>query len=206
MAVATSWKSYGLSQPKGSLPIGPAVLLVHMASVWVPFTSESKEAIAHYPEILKEMNLGLRDCGRKLASYLRRREKARLEERRRSIFHLYIGELAQSLSNLTGYNKGRIQKSLTLRANEHSGGDLIAEQAGITAGDDVEDEELEEAEAPKAKAKTKASKAKAAPKKAKAAPKKKAKAVPKKAKAAPKKKAKAGSKKATPAKKKRSKR
>ena len=38
-------------------------VLVHIASVWVPFTSESKEAIASYPEILKEMRLGLQECG-----------------------------------------------------------------------------------------------------------------------------------------------
>src|SRR3989344_1372100 len=53
--ISTAWRNYGLSQSKGALPIGPVVLLVHIASVWVPFTSESKEAIAHYPEIVKEI-------------------------------------------------------------------------------------------------------------------------------------------------------
>lgn len=209
----TSWKSYGLSQPRGSLPIGPAVLLVHMASVWVPFTSESKEAIAHYPEILKEMNLGLRDCGRKLASYLRRREKARLEERRRSIFHLYIGELAQSLSNLTGYNKDRIQKSLTLRANEHAGAELIADQAGITAGDENDDDnmgDMEQAELESGEESTEETSPRAAKKAVakKKAPAKKAKAV--QAKAVAKKKAakpqKATKAKVAPSKKKKTKR
>ena len=33
------------------------VILVHLASVWVPFTSESKEAVARYPEILREIKL-----------------------------------------------------------------------------------------------------------------------------------------------------
>ena len=41
-----SWKNYGLTQGRGSLPSGPLVIMIHMASVWVPFTSESKEAIA----------------------------------------------------------------------------------------------------------------------------------------------------------------
>jgi DNA topoisomerase-6 subunit B len=59
--IDTNWRSYGLTQPRGSLPQGPMVLLVHMASVWVPFTSESKEAVAHYPEILKEMQLALQE-------------------------------------------------------------------------------------------------------------------------------------------------
>jgi DNA topoisomerase VI B subunit len=47
----TGWRNYNLSQPRGSVPIGPLVIMIHMASVWVPFTSESKEAIADYDEI-----------------------------------------------------------------------------------------------------------------------------------------------------------
>ena len=47
--------------------------MVHIASVWVPFTSESKEAIASYPEIQKEIRLGLQTVGRKLGMYLNRR-------------------------------------------------------------------------------------------------------------------------------------
>src|SRR5690606_13694308 len=37
--VRTDWKNYELAQPKGALPVGPMALLVHIASVWVPFTS-----------------------------------------------------------------------------------------------------------------------------------------------------------------------
>ncbi|HEX2972955.1 MAG TPA: DNA topoisomerase VI subunit B, partial [Tepidisphaeraceae bacterium] len=48
--VDTKWRNYGVSQPRSGMPEGPLVILVHMASVWVPFTSESKEAIADYDE------------------------------------------------------------------------------------------------------------------------------------------------------------
>ena len=58
----TNWKNYGLSQSKGALPAGPMMLMVHIASVWVPFTSESKEAVAHYPEIIKEIKLRFRNA------------------------------------------------------------------------------------------------------------------------------------------------
>ena len=64
--MGTNWRSYGLSQSRGSLPSGPVTLMVHMASVWVPFTSESKEAVASYPEIQKELRLALQAVGRKL--------------------------------------------------------------------------------------------------------------------------------------------
>jgi DNA topoisomerase-6 subunit B len=120
-AVDTNWRAYGLTQPRGSLPQGPMVLLVHVASVWVPFTSESKEAVAHYPEILKEMQLGLQECGRRLGSFLRRREAERHELRRRSIFEMYIGELVESLGRLTQVDRQRLQKDLLVLARKHTG-------------------------------------------------------------------------------------
>ena len=95
--VETSWKNYGLSQGRGAVPEGPLVVMIHMASVWVPFTSESKEAIADYDEIRKQTRLGLRDCGRKLGVYIRKRQRAKRERDRRSVYERYIGEIAQSV-------------------------------------------------------------------------------------------------------------
>ncbi len=98
----TTWKNYGVAQSRGSLPAGPMVIFVHMASVWVPFTSESKEAIAEYDEIHKEITLALRECGRRLGAFLRRRERAHSEFRRRNIFELYIEEIVDSCHRLKG--------------------------------------------------------------------------------------------------------
>ena len=108
----TSWKNYGVSQSRGSLPDGPVVVMVHMASVWVPFTSESKEAIADYDEIRKEMKLALQEVGRKLGMYLRRRQRMRNEGERRSIFERYIGEIAQATEAITGTPAKQIYESL----------------------------------------------------------------------------------------------
>jgi DNA topoisomerase-6 subunit B len=87
----------------------------------VPFTSESKEAVAHYPEILKEMQLALQDCGRKLGAFLRRREAERHELRRRSIFEMYIGELVESLGKLTPVDRAKLQRDLAVLARKHTG-------------------------------------------------------------------------------------
>ena len=95
-----NWKAYGLSQPKGALPLGPMVVLVHMASVWVPFTSESKEAIAHYPEIISEMTFALQECGRRLSVYLSRRRREQEAERKRNYIELYIPHLALGLKEI----------------------------------------------------------------------------------------------------------
>ncbi|MBU0677168.1 MAG: DNA topoisomerase VI subunit B [Verrucomicrobia bacterium] len=95
-----NWKAYGMSQPKGSLPIGPLVVMVHMASVWVPFTSESKEAVAHYPEIVKELTFGLQECGRRLSVYLSKRKRLAEAERKRSYIEQYIPHLALGLKEV----------------------------------------------------------------------------------------------------------
>jgi DNA topoisomerase-6 subunit B len=77
--------------------------MVHVASVWVPFTSESKEAIASYPEIMKELRLGLQAVGRKLAIYLNRRKRVRQEGERREIFLRYLGEVAHAVASIKEY-------------------------------------------------------------------------------------------------------
>lgn len=101
--VETNWRNYNLSQSKGSLPMGPIVLMIHIASVWVPFTSESKEAIAHYPEIIKEIKLAIQECGRKLGMYLRRQRRIKQELVKRGYIETYlpfIGEALQEILSL----------------------------------------------------------------------------------------------------------
>ncbi len=108
----TDWKNYGLQQSKGALPTGPAIIVVHIASVWVPFTSESKEAIAHYPDIVKEIKLALQECGRKLNAYIRKNVRAKEAKERVSLFEKYIPEVADALSDLTGKKKEQIVTQL----------------------------------------------------------------------------------------------
>jgi DNA topoisomerase-6 subunit B len=103
-----NWRSYGLSQSRGQFPNGPISIMVHMASVWVPFTSESKEAIASYPEIEKELRLGLQAVGRKLGMYLRRRQKVKQEGERRSIFLRYLGEVADAVNDINGTDRDKL--------------------------------------------------------------------------------------------------
>lgn len=123
--VETAWKLYGLGQSRGSLPQGPLVIFVHMASAWVPFTSESKEAIADYDAIRKEIKLALQEAGRRLGKYIRKREHAKDEWKRRNIFALYIGEVAEACGRL---KKGqisvdRLKKQLLQMAEERTGGE-----------------------------------------------------------------------------------
>ncbi|HEU5180164.1 MAG TPA: DNA topoisomerase VI subunit B [Candidatus Polarisedimenticolia bacterium] len=115
-AVSTDWRNYALQQGKGALPSGPMVLFVHVASVWVPFTSESKEAVAAYPEILKELRLGLQECGRKLGSFLRRRRREEDAEKKKSYIQAYIPHIGIALKeilSLSDKDEARIVSVLT---------------------------------------------------------------------------------------------
>lgn len=133
----TNWRSYGLQQSGENLPVGPAVIVVHMASVWVPFTSEAKEAVAHYDEIIKEIKLALQECGRKLYTYIKQNVKAAEQKQRIGLFEKYIPELAGSLAILSGDKKNIIEENLRkiLRKNmnnllEENGLDEDGKEAG----------------------------------------------------------------------------
>jgi DNA topoisomerase VI subunit B len=132
----TAWKNYGIGQSRGALPAGPMVIFVHMASVWVPFTSESKEAIADYDEIRKEIKLALQECGRRLGVFLRRRERAKSEFRRRNIFELYIEEVVEACARLKGGKlaKDKLRGQLTKLAAKRTGGARTDEILGRESG------------------------------------------------------------------------
>jgi len=106
------WRRYWLTQSTNALPVGPLAILVHFASVWVPFTSEGKQAIASYPEIIKEIKLALQDAGRKLSKFISQQRRDRERQIRRQIFERYMPEVAESLSKLTEKDKKIILKKL----------------------------------------------------------------------------------------------
>jgi DNA topoisomerase-6 subunit B len=115
-ALTTDWRNYGMQQSKGALPAAPMVLFVHVASVWVPFTSESKEAIASYPEIIRELRLALQEVGRRLGSYLRHRRRLAEAEQKRSYITSYIPHIGIALKEILGLSKTeeeKIVKTLT---------------------------------------------------------------------------------------------
>ena len=139
--LSTNWRSYGLSQSRGSLPSGPVTVMVHVASVWVPFTSESKEAIASYPEIQKEIRLALQAVGRKLGMYLRRRLRVAQEGQRRSIFLRYLKEVAAAVSTINGDDRDKLYEQLLAVAKKKTAeADVKLDDRGKPI---VDEEELE---------------------------------------------------------------
>ena len=129
--MSTNWRSYGLQQSRNSMPSGPITLMVHVASVWVPFTSESKEAIAGYPEIQKEIRLALQAVGRKLGMYLRRRIRVKQEGERRNIFLRYLGEVASAVGEINRTNvKSLYEKLLAVAKKKTAQADVVLGENG----------------------------------------------------------------------------
>ena len=133
----TNWRNYDLQQPRESLPVGPLIIMIHMASVWVPFTSESKEAIADYDEIRKEMKLALMECGRKLGTYLKKRAKMKRESERRDVFQKYIGEIAKACHAITGADARQLFEALLEQAKKKTAvADLELDEEGRRVKDE----------------------------------------------------------------------
>ncbi|QLD87593.1 DNA topoisomerase VI subunit B [Natronomonas salina] len=108
-----NWRNYGLDQPGGTgMPNGPAVLMIHIASTNVPFTSESKDAVANIPEIEDEIELALREAARELKSYLNKRRSLEKRRRKQNVIAEILPQMAEKLSEVTGREPLDIDDSL----------------------------------------------------------------------------------------------
>jgi DNA topoisomerase VI subunit B len=115
--VHTNWRAYGLDQSKGALPVGPVVILVHLASVWVPYTSESKQAIAHYPELAHEIELCLRDVGRKLRAQVSREGRVATERERREHIEEFLPHVGNAIASILHQSPAETEETLLLLRN-----------------------------------------------------------------------------------------
>ncbi|HLC76680.1 MAG TPA: DNA topoisomerase VI subunit B [archaeon] len=131
------WRRYNLQQSGSNLPSGPMKLVVHICSVWVPFMSESKEAVAAYPEIIKETKLAIQDAGRKLSSYLSGKRRAGEQKRRLQMFDRYSGEVSAALSILSKIPEKEVEKKLKalIESRIHIKEDFADEETKEVAGE-----------------------------------------------------------------------
>ena len=108
-----NWRNYGLDQPGGSgMPSGAAVIMVHVASTSVPFTSESKDAVANIPEIEDELRLALQEAGRNLKSHVKKQRSLRKRRRKQDVIADILPEMAEKLSEVTGRDSLDVDDSL----------------------------------------------------------------------------------------------
>ncbi|WP_418282841.1 DNA topoisomerase VI subunit B [Halorubrum sp. DTA98] len=115
------WRNYGLDQPGGSgLPNGPAVISIHVASTNVPFTSESKDALANVPAIEDEIELAVREAARELKSYLNKRRSMQQRREKQDVLGRILPEMADKVSEVTGRERPDISGALARIMNNVS--------------------------------------------------------------------------------------
>ena len=200
---SVNWRSYGLAQPKGSLPQGPYIFAVSVVSPFIKFKNASKETIDASDELVEEIRLALMRAGQKLSRHIRKEAKAADLERKIQHIEQFGPILVEGLARLVKASNARVKRAedglkkilgrdtddaeQALEKAETRLAELKKKQSAVL-GSEGEEGELEDAieaatEAPKAKAKTKKKAAKKATKKvAKKAPAKKAPAKKKTAK------------------------
>lgn len=132
----TDWQRYGLKVSAEGIA-GPAVILLHMCSVWVPYTSEGKEAISDYPEIFREMKLALQEVGRKLQLYLGKKFRMEAKEKKLKIFKAYSAEISKALSSMLGKSEEQTNKKFE---------ELLKIKIGESGEEMQESEEIKEEE------------------------------------------------------------
>ena len=115
------WRNYGLDQPGGSgMPNGPAVISIHVASTNVPFTSESKDALANVPAIEDEIELAVREAARELKSYLNKRRSMQQRREKQDVLGRILPEMADKVSEVTGRSRPDIDGALARIMNNVS--------------------------------------------------------------------------------------
>jgi len=108
-----NWRNYNLNQPGGSgIPTDAAVIMVHIASTNVPFTSESKDAVANIPEIESEIELAVREAARELKSYLKKRRSMQQRREKQDKLATILPEMAEKLTEVTDRPQLDIDDSL----------------------------------------------------------------------------------------------
>ncbi|MDO5854070.1 MAG: DNA topoisomerase VI subunit B, partial [Thermoplasmata archaeon] len=108
------WRRYGLEQRGGKgIPYGPAIILVHIASTKVPFTSEGKEAVASFPELQSEIGLALRLCARNLKSHLNKMERKKKTHAKFEIVQEILPDMARKAAEHLGRPVPNLDMTIT---------------------------------------------------------------------------------------------
>ncbi|MFW6065012.1 MAG: DNA topoisomerase VI subunit B [Candidatus Natronoplasma sp.] len=108
------WRIYGLDQRGGTgMPSGPAVILIHVASTRVPFTSEAKEAIADIPAVVDEIEKGLRDCARSLRTHLNKEKKRKKIKKKFTVVNDILPMIAKKSAEILGKESPDLETSMT---------------------------------------------------------------------------------------------
>ena len=108
---SVNWKSYGLQQPKDSLPLGPYVFAVSVVSPFIKFKNASKETIDASEELVEEIRRALMQAGQKLSRHIKHEMKEADLERKLAHIEQFGPILVEKLVSISGANESRRKKA-----------------------------------------------------------------------------------------------
>lgn len=108
---SVNWKSYGLQQPKDSLPLGPYVFAVSVVSPFIKFKNASKETIDASDELVGEIRLALIQAGQKLSRHIKKEFKEADLERKLAHIEQFGPILVEKLAVLAKASDARKKKA-----------------------------------------------------------------------------------------------
>ncbi|RLG70978.1 MAG: DNA topoisomerase VI subunit B [Candidatus Iainarchaeum archaeon] len=102
------WRRYNIKDIENT----PLTIFVNLISVFVPYTSAGKQAIADEEEIMEELRLALMDCGRRISKYIAGKQREYERKMKKETFFKYIPEVAEALHKVTKENSEMLKKRL----------------------------------------------------------------------------------------------
>ncbi|MCL4315252.1 MAG: DNA topoisomerase VI subunit B, partial [Candidatus Thermoplasmatota archaeon] len=112
------WRQFGLEQRSGAgIPFGPMILLVHVCGTKIPYSSESKEAIAQVPEIVDEIKQALRISARSLRTFMRKRERRGKANEKYRLVAQILPEISAKSAKVLGLEPVDTSKTISRVAN-----------------------------------------------------------------------------------------
>ncbi|MBS1263816.1 MAG: Type 2 DNA topoisomerase 6 subunit B [Methanonatronarchaeales archaeon] len=129
-----NWKTYELThRGNNGMPEGPVVMLVHVASTNVPFTSESKVAIADIPAIKDEVENALREVARDMRRHVKRRKKLQERRKKESVVKRILPRIAEKSAEVSGGEAPSVRPVVAKIMNSV----LVARETESVGGRDV---------------------------------------------------------------------
>jgi DNA topoisomerase VI subunit B len=109
---SVNWRSYGLNQPKDSLPLGPYIVAVSVVSPFIKFKNASKETVDASDELVEEIRRTLIQAGQRLSKHIRRETKEADLEKKRQHIEMFAPILVDGACRITKSPKTRRAKAL----------------------------------------------------------------------------------------------
>jgi len=108
---SVNWKSYGLVQPKDSLPLGSYVFAVSVVSPFIKFKNASKETIDASEELVEEIRRTLMQAGQKLSRHIKHEMKEADLERKLAHIEQFGPILVEKLVLIAEASEARRKKA-----------------------------------------------------------------------------------------------